>query len=168
MKKSTNGIKKVLMIGAVGPDGWSDKLCATPTECEAIAKRLDIPAVNSLEASVRVDLDNDLIRVTGHLTSQLTRQCVVSLDLFPETVDTEFEALFAQDVQVSGKETEMKEAIEPLERGCLDFFEILTEQVGLFMNPFPRKPDVSGNYVEFSSNQGHKPFADLKKMIKKD
>ena len=168
MKKNINGIKKVLVVGAIGPDGWFDKLQATPSECEAISKRLKIPGVKKLCATIRINWKNDIICVQGHLSAQLLRECVVSLDLFTEIIDTDFEALFSEDSPTTEKEVEMKDAIDPIDRGRLDLFEILTEQVGLTMDPFPHKPGVSGNYAEFSQHLGHKPFSNLKKMIKND
>jgi uncharacterized metal-binding protein YceD (DUF177 family) len=167
MKKNTSGIKKILPIGAIGADGWKGEFEATPAECAVVAQRLDIPQVNKLHASVFVSFQDDLIKVSGHLTADLKRQCIVTLNTFEEQLDTDFEALFAEEVTVTGKEVEMKEAIEPLDRGCLDFMNILTEQVGLEMNPFPRKNGVNGDYLEFSEPK-NKPFANLKNIIKKD
>jgi len=168
MKKSTTGIKKILMLGAISPEGWHDELCATPADCEAVAKRLQLPGVTSLRASVRVDWDKDIIRVSGHLWATLTRECVVSLELFPENIDTNFEALFSENTDILSKETEMKEAIDPVDRGRLDFLDILTEQVGLNMDPFPHKPDISYNDSIFEIKSENKPFSNLKNMIKKD
>jgi len=168
MKKNKNGIKKFLVIGAIGPDGWQAELEATPDECTAIAKRLDIPGITKLFSKVNVCFQDDLIRVYGHLIADLSRQCVVSLDVFPEHLDTDFEVLFAEDLPPTAKDTEMKEAVEPIDRGRLDFFEILAEQVGLLMDPFPRKPGVTGDYIEFSETKGQQPFANLKNILKKD
>ena len=168
MKKNKNGIKKILMIGAIGTEGWQEDLEATPTECSVVAQRLDIPQVLSLKAHVHVAFQDDLIRVSGHLIAELARQCVVSLDIFPEHLDSDFEAFFAENLSVTAKETEMKEAVEPLDRGRLDFLDILTEQVGLLMNPFPHKPGVTGDYIEFSETKGQRPFSNLKNILKKD
>ncbi|MBP5343629.1 MAG: hypothetical protein J6Y85_00925 [Alphaproteobacteria bacterium] len=167
MKKNTSGIKKTLMIGAIGPDGWQGEFEATAEECTIVAQRLDIPKVVQLHAVVQVDFQDDLIRVSGHLLADLKRQCVVTLNICNEHLDTDFEALFSENVPVSGKEIEMKEAVETLDRGCLDFMNILTEQVGLLMNPFPKKQGVKGDYIEFSDEE-NKPFANLKNIIKKD
>ena len=168
MKKNKNGIKKILMIGAIGAEGWQEDLEATPAECAIVAQRLEIPQVLSLKAHVRAAFQDDLVRVSGHLTAELTRQCVVSLDNFSEHLDTDFEAFFAENLSVTAKEIEMKEAVEPLDRGRLDFLDILTEQVGLLMNPFPHKPGVTGDYIEFSETQGQRPFSNLKNILKKD
>ena len=167
MKKNTSGIKKFLPIGAIGPDGWQEKLDATPAECAIVAQRLDIPQVSKLHAAIQVSFQDDLIKVSGRLIADLKRQCVVTLDIFTEHLDTDFEALFSETLPTPEKEMEMKEAIEPLDRGGLDFMHILTEQVGLLMNPFPRKNGVSGDYLEFSDTK-NKPFANLKNIIKKD
>lgn len=164
-KKNEKGLNKVLFLGEIGPKGWQGEFVATPAQCAKIAERFEIPKVKHLSASVQALLDGDLVRVTGHLKAQLERTCVVTLETFNEDLDTDFEALFSEDVPLI-KEGEMKDDIEPIDRGRLDIFDIVAEQVGLNMNPFPRKPGVSGNYVEQGDDSNH-PFANLKNLIKK-
>ncbi len=165
-KKEEKGLNKILFLGEIGPNGWQGHFKATSEQCAKIANRFDIPAVNSLEAEVNAVIDGDLIRVYGHIKANLERICVVSLDHFEEVLDTDFEALFAEDVPLL-KEGEMEDDIEPIDRGRLDIFDIVSEQVGLNMNPFPRKDGVSGDYTE-NTETGNHPFANLKNLIKKD
>ena len=165
-KKNEKGLNKVLFLGEIGPNGWAGDFVATQDQCAKIAERFEIPAVENLSAHVNALIDGDLIRVSGHIRANLKRICVVSLDPFKEDLDTDFEALFAEDVPLI-KDGAMEEDIEPIDRGRLDVFDIVAEQVGLNMNPFPRKPGVSGDYVE-KGDSGNHPFANLKNMIKKD
>jgi len=165
-KKNEKGLHKTLFLGEIGPNGWEADFVATPAECIQIAERFEIPAVKKLTAHVRALIDGDLIRVGGHLNAVLERVCVVSLDVFEEVLDIDFEALFAENVPAL-KEGEMKDDIEPIERGRLDIYDIVAEQVGLNMNPFPHKPDVSGDYIE-THTETNRPFANLKNLIKKD
>ena len=165
-KKREKGLNKVLFLGEIGPDGWQEDFIATSDQCEKIANRFDLPNVKELKANLNVQLDGDLVRVQGHIKAILERVCVVSLDLFDELLDTDFEALFAESVPLL-KEGEMKDDIEPIDRGRLDIFEIVTEQGGLNMDPCPLKPDVVGDYIE-KENLENRPFANLKKLIKKD
>ncbi len=165
-KKEEKGLNKVLFLGEIGPDGWHGDFVATPAQCAKIAERFEIPSVKSLTAHVNATIEEDLIRVYGHIKAELERICVVSLDPCEEMLDTDFEALFAENIPVI-KEGEMEDDIVPIERGRLDIFDIVAEQVGLNMNPFPRKPDVSGDYME-KGDSGNRPFANLKNLIKKD
>ena len=165
-KKNEKGLNKILFLGEIGPDGWQSDFVATPDQCAKIARRFDIPSVKSLKAHVHVIDEDDIIHVSGHIDAVLERICVVSLDPFDEVLDTDFEALFAENVPLI-KEGEMKEEIDPIERGRLDLFEIVAEQVGLNMDPFPRKSGSCGDYMETQS-QTHRPFANLKNLIKKD
>ena len=165
-KKDEKGLNKVLFLGEIGPNGWQGDFVATPTQCAKIAERFEIPQVKDLMCHVNVVIEDDLIRATGHIKGNLVRVCVASLENFDEVLDTDFEALFAENVPLL-KEGEMKEDIEPIDRGRLDIFDIISEQVGLNMNPFPRKSDVSGDYIE-QGESANRPFANLKNLIKKD
>ena len=164
-KKNEKGLNKILFLGEIGPDGWVGDFVATPAQCAKIAERFDIPKVENLKAHVNAVIDDDLVRVSGHIKADLERVCVVSLDPFKEVLDTDFEALFSEDVPMI-KDGEMEDDIEPIDRGRLDIFDIVAEQVGLNMNPFPRKPNVSGDYTE-KADSGNHPFANLKNLIKK-
>ena len=165
-KNQAKGLNKVLFLGEIGPNGWQGDFVATEAQCQKIAERFEIPSVSDLSVHVNVVIDGDLIRVGGHIKATLERVCVVSLDHFNEKMDTDFEALFAENIPVI-KEGEMEDDIEPIDRGRLDIFDIVSEQVGLNMNPFPRKAGVSGDYLE-KADEGNHPFANLKNLIKKD
>lgn len=165
-KKDEKGLNKVLFLGEIGPNGWQGDFVASSVQCAKIAERFEIPEIKDLKVHLRAMLDGDLVRVSGHIFAKLKRVCVVSLESFDENLDTDFEVLFAEDVPLI-KEGEMKDDIEPIDRGRLDIFEIVAEQVGLNMNPFPRKSGVSGDYIEQEDLANH-PFANLKNLIKKD
>ena len=165
IKKQEKGLNKVVFLGEIGPDGWYGEFVGTLEQCKKIAERFDLPEIKSLKVCLSIKLDGDLIRVEGNIKGILKRVCVVSLELFDEVLDTDFEALFAENVSLL-KDGEMKDDIEPLDRGRLDIFEIVAEQVGLNMNPFPHKTGVQGDYVE--EEQTNRPFANLKNLIKKN
>ena len=165
-KKNEKGLNKVLFLWEIGPNGWQGEFVATPEQCAKIAKRFEIPAVKNLVAHVNARIEDDLIRVFGHINAKLERVCVVSLDACEEMLDTDFEALFQEDVPVI-KDGEMEEDVEPIDRGRLDIFEIVAEQVGLNMNPFPHKGEIRGDYIEQGEGD-HRPFANLKNLIKKN
>jgi len=165
-KKNEKGLQKILFLGEIGQKGWQGEFVATPDQCAKIAERFDIPKVKNLSVSVQAFLDGDLICVRGHLNAKLERICVVSLEHFDEMLDTNFESLFAENAPLI-KDGEMKDDVEPIEHGYLDIFDIVAEQVGLNMNPFPHKDDVSGDYTE-EGDSGNHPFANLKNLIKKD
>jgi len=165
-KKNEKCLNKILFLGEIGPKGWQMDFVATPNQCAKIAERFQIPEVQCLSGHLHVELEGDLVRVFGHIKAKLTRICVVTLDKCKEEVDTDFEALFSENVPLL-KDGEMKDEVEPIDRGRLDIFEIVAEQVGLNMNPFPRKPGVSGDYIE-KGQTVNRPFANLKNLIKKN
>ena len=164
-KKNEKGLNKILLLGEIGPNGWQADFEANPAQCVKIATRFDIPKVENLIAHVNAIIDGDLIRVSGHIKAKLERVCVVSLEPCDELLDFDFEALFAEHIPLL-KDGEMDDDVEPIDRGRLDIFEIVAEQIGLNMNPFPHKTGVCGDYIE--ENITNRPFANLKKLIKKN
>ena len=165
-KKNEKGLNKVLFLGEILSDGWQMDFVATPEQCKKIANRFEIPAVKSLMGQIHVFLNDDVVHVGGHIQARLERICVVTLVPFIEQLDTDFEALFAENVPLI-KNGEMKDDIEPIDRGRLDIFDIVAEQVGLHMDPFPRREGAAGNYIE-QGDISYRPFANLKNLIKKD
>ena len=164
-KKDEKGLNKVLFLGEIGPSGWVRNFIATSDQCAKIAERFEIPAIRDLSTHIETVIEGDLVRVAGHIRATLTRVCVVSLELFEEKLDTDFEALFSENATLI-KEGEMEDDIEPIDRGRLDIFEIVAEQVGLNMDPFPHKTEGLGDYIEDKSE--NRPFANLKNLIKKN
>jgi uncharacterized metal-binding protein YceD (DUF177 family) len=69
------------------------------------------------------------------------------LDPVPARIDERFEVDFLQGVQPAVTDVELDaeaaEAPEPAPDGWIDLGELAAEQLGLALDPYPRKPDAA-------------------------
>ena len=141
-------------------------LRADPKECEAVARRLDLQAVERLEADCTLDRlpQTDHIRVRGRLKAQVIQTCVVTLEPLPAEIRAEFERVYVPGwtpEMEGGEETVDPEApdLEPLEGDSIDLGEAVVEELSLALDPYPRVPGVEADQGDGSDRPN--PFAAL-------
>lgn len=131
---------------------------ADATERAALARRLGVPAINSLRGTATVVAEaRDLFSVQGRLEAEVVQTCVVDMSEFPLRYAEDFVVLFAR-TPAPGRERGRKDEgarafdldpeddralAEPFEGETLDLGEILAQQLSLALDPFPRRPDVA-------------------------
>lgn len=153
------------------------ELAAGPQECAALARRFDLPAVDSLSGRLRVwrPGDGPIIRIEGRLAAEVRQTCVVTLETFASRLSEDFVQLFTLEAPAAGGEVfvspEDEDTPEPLEGDALDLGEVLAEQLALALDPHPRKPDAGLEGASFSlgeataeSDEEDSPFAALKRF----
>jgi uncharacterized metal-binding protein YceD (DUF177 family) len=140
---------------------------AGPDERNAIAGRLQEPAVEFLACSFVLRRPaaakrSGEILAEGHLTARVQRECVVSLDLFIETIDERFEVVFVPEGEES--EDEDPDSVDeiPYSGGALDLGEAAVEQLALALDPYPRKPGAE--LPADLAGEASGPFAALSKL----
>ena len=162
MEKAKKSEKKitvdVVVAGLSQPTEYI--LEASVKELSALAKRFEVEKILSLRADLTI-YPGDIVRVVGKIKALTRRECVISLDKFDEKMDEEFEVLYADNPP-----TESDEIIDTIDKGRIHLGEIVAEQYGLALNPFPKKPGVKNPYQEMDEEKQH-PFSNLKKILKK-
>ena len=125
------------------------RLQAEPGERRAIAERLELQDVASLEAECVLDrpAHGDSVRVKGTLMASVTQTCVVTLEPLPVEVRADFERLYVPGwtPEMEGEEeTVDAEApdMEPLDGDTIDLGEAVVEELSLSLDPYPRLPGV--------------------------
>jgi uncharacterized metal-binding protein YceD (DUF177 family) len=117
----------------------------------------------------------DLVRVKGRLSAELVQACVVTLDPVPARIDERFEVDFVEDAQPAVADLELDvegaEAPEPAPDGRIDLGELAAEQLGLAIDPYPRKADAAvpaewttETAAEPTPVARPNPFAELEKL----
>lgn len=154
---------------ALVPQSGTDvNLEATAAECLALANRMGIPAVRSLTCAFHLTPEGDhAVLAVGHLRAAVVQTCVVSLEDFDTVVNERFTVRFVP----SGAETDDDDPDSPDEipfkSGTIDLGEAAAEQLGLALDPYPRKPGA----VLPDDALGHEPtnpFAALAALRRKD
>jgi uncharacterized metal-binding protein YceD (DUF177 family) len=87
------------------------------------------------------------VRVKGRVSAELAQACVVTLDPVPARIDVRFEVDFLEGAQPAVADLELDvegaEAPEPAPDGWIDLGELAAEQLGLAIDPYPRKADAA-------------------------
>ncbi len=171
--KTEKGISFVLDVRTIPLNGLKLHLQATPEECCFLAERYELPAVYAVSADLEVVADGELIDVHGVLSGRVRQTCVVSLEEFDNVLEGEFHALFSANrnlVLAQENKADFDPEEEPIEfipKGQIYFKEVIAEQVGLNINPFPKKTDEIFTYYEVNPElEKENPFSVLKDLTK--
>jgi uncharacterized metal-binding protein YceD (DUF177 family) len=139
----TTDLSRPISLSRIGPDGLAVVVRATPEECAAVAARMGIPAIQSLECQFKLTAGNEpgSIYAEGRLHARVTQECVVSAEDFETAVEDEFAICFVP----SGHERDDPELANPdlpdeipYDGDTIDLGEATAEQLGLALDPYPR------------------------------
>lgn len=123
---------------------------ASPAECAAIAKRLDIPEVVKLEASLTLRAGKgDLVRVSGTLKADIVQSCVVTLEPLPVHIEEQVDFAYASHPPAASEDDDPEaEIIDPIINGHVEVGEPLVQTLSLSLEPYPRKPGAEFKDLE--------------------
>ena len=160
-------------------EGRHFKLTPDEEVRKALARRFSLKSLDSLFAHLKAKplADGSLVRVEGTIQAEFVQTCIVTLEPVPEKIDEEFEAEFsAEEIEAEEIEHNLEEADprEPMENGEIDLGELVAQQLGLMMDPYPRAKGADLNEVqsvaagkgrEFDVNGGRvNPFSVLAQL----
>jgi hypothetical protein len=161
-------LSRPVSLARIGATGLTVRVEATAEECAAIAERMKIPAVQSLECEfhLSVEDDNVSIRASGHLRAEATRVCVVSAEDFGTVVEDEFEIRFVPEgAENPDSDPDLPDEI-PYQSGTIDLGEAALEQLGLALDPYPR---IDGAMLlEIEDGDDESPFSVLARRAEVD
>jgi uncharacterized metal-binding protein YceD (DUF177 family) len=135
----------LIPVDRIGTPGVDIVVEANAAECAALARRMGIPDVQALVCRFRVTRSRaDRFAATGHLSARVVRTCVISLEDFDAAVDEHFRLRFVP----AGEETDAIDPEDPVDEiayrdGVLDLGEAAAEQLGLALDPYPRRPGAT-------------------------
>ncbi|MDX1710333.1 MAG: DUF177 domain-containing protein [Rhodovibrionaceae bacterium] len=159
-----------LKVGQIAATGLRQHVEANAGEREAVARRLALQALDSLQGdvSVRARAGGRLIEVEGDLRASLTQQCVVTLEPVENVVEEHFLQRFTTDPDFAQADeividVEEEDAPEPIEGEALDLGEALVQQLALALDPYPRAPGAELEWQE-GDEEDSNPFAVLKHL----
>lgn len=151
-----------------------EEITATEKERADLSQRFGLMSVDRLSASFTLKrARRDLVRVKGHLSADLVQACVVTLEPVPARIDERFEVDFLESAAPAETDVELDaeaaDAPEPVTSGWIDLGELAAEQLGLAIDPYPRKPDAAvpaewrAEPAETPAERPN-PFAELEKL----
>lgn len=149
---------------------------ACDQERAEIARLLELPACDALEADYRVVLiGGGRFRLTGELRASLTQSCIVTLEPVAAKVREELaEEFWPQDmiVDAPGEIGEQErdalsyELPEAIGDGMIDVGRVVYEQLATALDPYPRAADVAFSWTEPSAGEEaeNTPFSVLRRL----
>jgi uncharacterized metal-binding protein YceD (DUF177 family) len=165
---------RILSVARLSPKGVEEYLEAKPAERKALAKRFDIVEVKSLKAFLTlIPKPQEVIDVTGKIEVTIVQNCVVTLEPLVNRMELEINLTFVPEEQndKGGGEAvidDLSDEIEVFSGGKIDIGEMVAQQVGVNIDPYPRKPNAVLPVTEFGalSEKKPQPFAKLVDVMK--
>lgn len=133
-----------LTLDKIG-DGERFDLVADDDERSGICERLDLVALDRLEAHVTMARDGKRLRARGRLRASLRQSCVATGQPVAEHIDEPFEITFLAEPDA----TSADEEIELAEGDCdivfhdgsaIDLGSAIADTLALSIDPYPRSP----------------------------
>lgn len=157
-------------------EGRRIDVVATREQCEAIATRLEISAVERLEARLEVTRFRGGLRAHGRVTAATVQPCVVTFVPVRQDINEELDRIFLPAAEQPKSSTTHPEVFVDLEGDDIpDYFEghevdlseAIVETVALALDPYPRAEGatVEGLSLPADDEVEASPFAGLKSLL---
>lgn len=152
-----------LSLDRIGPQGLDLTIEANPAECSALAVRMNLPAVLAVSCTFHLIREGrDVILARGALRARVTQTCVVSLDEFDSPIEEVFQVRFVPSgEELNDVDPDADDEI-PFMGNLIDLGEAAAEQLGLALDPYPRRAGVELPGTE-DEPKPH-PFAALRRL----
>lgn len=150
-----NSFTHIINIDHLEPGLHEYHLVATKEDRQGIAKRLELKAVDQLQADLKVEKEGRLI-LAGTIEAEIQQECVRTLKVFSQSLRISVDEVFLY----KNKEDE-DESGEILEGDILDLGEVVVQLLSLELDPYPIAP--GSEPVEYHDKEGKtSPFDVLK------
>jgi uncharacterized metal-binding protein YceD (DUF177 family) len=155
-------------------DGEEGLITATPSECRAIAKMLDLVSLERLALTYRLRSEGGgRIGLTGTLAARMMQICVVSLEPVQAHLEVPVEwefwppaSIAALDGGVEDKDHALREWPEPIVDGKIDLGTVIYETLATALEPYPRREGAQLEWQAAPESGGEPegPFAALARL----
>lgn len=164
MSKAIVEFSRPLDARRIAKTGSVECIAATPEECLALARRIDLPAIHALSAELTArPWQGGGLKLEGTLEADIDQISVVSGITFRARVVAPVTRFFLPP----GASFDPDEAdVDILSEGEADMGEVVTESLLLALDPYPRLEVETFGEVHFSPDEAEpadeSPFARLR------
>ena len=151
-------------------EGRAVIIIADDEERAALARALDLVALDSFRVEVELKPRGERLHAHGTIDAQVIYQCVVTLEPFPGHVTAPLDVVFGKISEIDSLELSELELSphddppEPFIDDCADLGKIVAECLSLALDPYPRKAEVSFFEPAPETEPPPSPFAALAKL----
>lgn len=148
---ATPEFSRPVAVGGLAEEGRAFRFSAEGDERTALARRLGLQAIASLEVAGRVEPTGPTgaFRLEAALRAEVVQTCVVTLQPVPSRLEAAIERRYdsrAADREPAGDEVVWRldddDGADALAGDAIDVGEAAAEQLALELDPFPRAPDA--------------------------
>lgn len=164
---------RVISVSRIPPKDIEERLEAKPAERAALAKRFDLIELSTLNALITLTKGpNETVAAKGTIKADLSQQCVVTLEPIHTHFDLDVDMTFLpaeqnKDGAGSPEQDALEEEFELFSDGKIDIGEMVAQQLGVSIDPYPRKANAKLVVTEFGAKvEEPHPFAKLSTVIK--
>jgi hypothetical protein len=138
-------------------DGTSGEMTATEAERSAIARMLDLVALERLAFTYRITQGGEgRLHLTGRLAAEVTQTCVVSLDPVGASLDVPVEVDFWPAFLLDALERSSEEPghsglldwPEAIVEGKIDLGPLIYETLATALDPYPKREGASFHWPQ--------------------
>jgi uncharacterized metal-binding protein YceD (DUF177 family) len=171
---SHTAFSHILSLDQISDKIQDVKLSADTAQCAALAIELDLPSIESLQATLAVHAVEDGVAIKGRFTAVFHYACRVTRDPFPGTLSEPINVVFTTgDLPDPTSEEYVLSTVEmlPLEDQSVDLGQLVAESLTLALDPFPRGPGADealaalGILTEEQARAESSPFAALQGQV---
>lgn len=172
LKEADKGISFLLETRQITQKPKNLLLEASQKEREVLAKFYELPLLSSLVADLKITRIGEVIEIKGLLKASFQQICIVSNEPFDQNMNIDFIALFTDRPRALAEsktyDVDMDEDyVEPVQNGRINLKDVISEQFGLNLDPFPKKTEGYFEYYEEKySDEKKNPFSVLKELTK--
>lgn len=143
----TPELSHIVKLSEIGSTPRTGKLSASEDERKKLAQRFDLPKITSLDASYKLQAEENRIGFSGRIESDLQQRCSVTGESFQVRLREEFDIAFVPELPIEGTDEEIELTEEDCdvieyENGQIDLGEAIAQTLYLALPPFPRGPNA--------------------------
>ena len=143
----TNEFSRAVRVDTLGSTPRTLKIEADAHECEALATRFGLEAIDRLEAEMSLVRGGEAATATGVLFAQVTQSCVATGEPVPARIEEPFTILFEPERQPAAADEEIELSEEECDivfyaGAMIDVGEAVAETLALSLDPWPRSPNA--------------------------
>ncbi len=160
-------INQSLPIKEIG-EGAKQQLILTSTECDELAKTLDVLKLASFSCETKLSPKaGQKFRLEGKIHANYQRQSALSLETVDLEIEEEFTTEFHPLHQKEGRQADEldlefeEEMVEYYEGDSLDIGQVIYEQFVISLEEFPKKEGETFQWTDETAGAKDNPFAKL-------
>jgi uncharacterized metal-binding protein YceD (DUF177 family) len=173
---TTPEFSRAFALNTIGTTPRTVAISAEIEECEALAARFDLIAIDRLEAQAMLTGEGEAILCTGTLSADVVQECVATAAPIAAAIKTDFAIRFvahfgdgamADEIEIDVEDCDVVEH----DGQAIDLGEAVAQTLLLALDPFPRVAKAEKKLKEagvLGENEiGNAAFAGLKGLLSK-